>query len=36
MAAVMVTESELAGSFRRIGEDTSDADLLAKCERVVA
>lgn len=31
MAAVMVTESELAGSFQRIGEDASDRDLLAKC-----
>lgn len=32
MAAVLVTESDLAGSFKRIGEDASDKDLLAKCE----
>lgn len=27
-----VTESELAGSFSRIGEDASDKEVLSKCK----
>ena len=27
-----VTELELAGSFKRIGEDASDKDFIGKCE----
>lgn len=30
-----VTESELAGSFSRIGEDASDKDFIVKCEHMV-
>lgn len=28
-----VTESEVAGSFSKIGEDPSDKTFIAKCER---
>lgn len=30
-----VTESELAGSFYRIGEDASDKEVLSKCKSYV-
>lgn len=32
MAAAVVTESEVSGSFSKIGENPSDKDFVGKCE----